>query len=99
MIFAIRGLIFSISLGKQDVTKTIQDTLRLMKFWFKHGSIQEIDNLVRDGFTTKIDIKVWTSLIPQLLARIDIKNEKTKNSMLELLGKIGETYPQSLIYP
>jgi len=98
VVFAVKGLIQSISLGEQDVTKTLQDTLRLLKLWFKHGSVVEIDKLIRNGFDI-IGIEVWTQVIPQLLARIDINAERTKNTMVELLKIICDTYPQTMIYP
>jgi FKBP12-rapamycin complex-associated protein len=98
VVSAVNGLIQSISLGEQDVTKTLQDTLRLLKLWFKHGSVDEIDKLIRSGFSI-VGVEVWTQVIPQLLARIDINAEKTKNTMIELLKMICDTYPQTMIYP
>lgn len=82
--FAVKGLIQSISLGEQDVTKTFQDTLRLLKLWFKHGSVSEIDKIIKNGFDI-VGIEVWTHVIPQLLARIDINTDKTRRTMIELL--------------
>jgi len=32
-----------------------------------------------------IDIKVWTDVIPQLLARVEIKNKRIKSAMMELM--------------
>ena len=98
VVLAVKGLIQSISLGEQDVTKTLQDTLRLLKLWFKHGSVTEIDKLIKSGFDI-VGIEVWTQVIPQLLARIDINTERTKNTMIELLKIICDTYPQTMIYP
>ena len=46
-----------------DTTKTLQNTLRLLKLWFRHGSIFEIEEIVRKGFD-KIDLKVWIDVIP-----------------------------------
>ena len=43
-----------------------------MKIWFKHGSNQQIDEIVKEGIK-KINLRVWINAIPQLLARIDIK--------------------------
>lgn len=98
IVFAVKGLIQSISLGGQDVTKTLQDTLRLLQLWFKHGSVDEIDILIKNGFEI-IGIEVWTQVIPQLLARIDINAKKVKDSMVHLLKIICDTYPQAMIYP
>lgn len=98
VVMAVKGLIQSISLGEQDVTKTLQDTLRLLKLWFKHGTHAEIDKLIKSGFDI-VGIEVWTQVIPQLLARIDINKDKTKTTMIELLKIICDTYPQTMIYP
>ena len=89
---AIQGLIQSISLGKEDVTKTLQDTLRLLKLWFQHGYKPEIERRIRDCFDT-FDNKVWINVIPQIIARIDIQNKIIQQTMLDLLSKIGEKYP------
>ena len=98
VVSAVKGLIQSISLGEQDITKTLQDTLRLLKLWFKHGSEDKIDKLIKSGFSI-VGVEVWTQVIPQLLARIDINTERTKNTMIELLKIICDTYPQAMIYP
>ena len=37
----------------------------------------------------RIDLKVWIEVIPQLLARIDIKDELIRKSLNELLEKIS----------
>jgi FKBP12-rapamycin complex-associated protein len=46
-----------------DMTKTLQNTLRLLKLWFRHGSLTEIEKIVKDGFE-KIDLKIWINVIP-----------------------------------
>lgn len=84
VVFAVKGLIQSISLGKQDVTKTLQDTLRLLKLWFKHGSVAEIDKLIKGGFDT-VGIEVWTQVIPQLLARVDNNGKYFLHIVIDLI--------------
>jgi len=71
-----------------DTTKTLQNTLRLLKLWFRHGNIPEIETIVRNGFD-KIDLKVWIDVIPQLLARVDIKDLVIRKSLIDLLEKIS----------
>lgn len=44
-------------------TKTLQTTLRLLKIWFQHGNIPEIELSLKQGFE-KIDLKVWIEVIP-----------------------------------
>lgn len=46
----------------------------------------------------QIDLKVWIEVIPQLLARIDIRDAMIKQSLLNLVEKISMKFPQALIY-
>ena len=57
-----------------------------------------LDKLVFKSFDT-IDIDTWLLVIPQLLARVNIKDERIKNTLSKLLTKIGLTHPRALIYP
>ena len=68
---AVTGFIKAISLGKSDITKTLQDTLRLLKLWFNYGESDTINQLIRSSFDI-IDVKAWLAVTPQLLARLDI---------------------------
>jgi len=68
-----------------------------MKIWFRHGNYSEIDEIVRDGID-KINLKVWINVIPQLIARIDIKEVMTKQALIDLLERLSQKYPQALIY-
>jgi serine/threonine-protein kinase mTOR len=52
---------------------------------------------VRNGFEN-IDLKVWIEVIPQLLARVDIKDPVIRKSLIDLLEKISMKFPQALIY-
>lgn len=98
VISAIKGLIQSISLGGRDVTKTLQDILRLLQLWFKHGGKKEVEHLIRGSFEI-IDINAWLAVIPQIIARIDLNNSVIKDTIFYLLNKIGFIHPQALIYP
>lgn len=69
----------------------------MLKLWFRHGNIFEIEQIVRNGFD-KIDLKVWIDVIPQLLARVDIKDPVIRKSLIDLLEKISMKFPQALIY-
>lgn len=96
VVCAIKGLVQQLSLSDQmfssDTTKTLQNTLRLLKLWFRHGNIFEIEQIVRNGFD-KIDLKVWIDVIPQLLARVDIKDPVIRKSLIDLLEKISMKFP------
>lgn len=68
-----------------------------MKIWFRHGNYEQIDELVRDGID-KINLRVWIPVIPQLMARIDIKENKIRQLLIDLLERLSQKYPQALIY-
>ena len=95
---ALNGFIQAISLGGRDITKTLQDLLRLLKLWFKHGDAPEIEHAIMSSFGI-IDIDSWLLVLPQILARIDIRNPVIRNTMMYLLDKVGNSHPQALIYP
>ena len=101
VVCAIKGLVQQLSLSdlmfSTDMTKTLQNTLRLLKLWFRHGNLVEIEQIVRNGFD-KIDLKNWIDVIPQLLARVDIKDNIIRKSLIELLERISQKFPQALIY-
>ena len=64
---AIKGLVKQLQLSNENVSsdssKTLQNTLRLMKIWFRHGNYKQIDEIVKDGIE-KINLKVWITVIP-----------------------------------
>jgi len=59
-----------------------------MKIWFRHGNYNQIDEIVRDGIE-KINLKVWITVIPQLIARIDIKEPLIKQLLIDLLERLS----------
>jgi hypothetical protein len=48
--------------------------------------------MIREGFR-KIDYKIWIDVIPQLLARIDIKDEVIQSTLLEFVEKMSLKFP------
>eukprot|EP01022_Parablepharisma_sp_SALTPOND_P010231 TRINITY_DN1420_c0_g2_i1.p1 TRINITY_DN1420_c0_g2~~TRINITY_DN1420_c0_g2_i1.p1 ORF type:complete len:2697 (-),score=257.94 TRINITY_DN1420_c0_g2_i1:82-8172(-) len=97
-IAAINGFVHAISLGGNDITKALQNLLRLIKLWFSYGDQPDQEKLIRESFE-KIDVTAWLAVIPQILARIDIKNPVIRKMMFDLLDKIGRHEPQALLYP
>lgn len=47
---------------------------------------------MRDGID-KINLKVWINVIPQLIARIDIKEAMIKQALIDLLERLSQKYP------
>lgn len=71
--------------------------MRLLKIWFQHGNLPEIQGLLKEG-VERIDLKVWIEVIPQLLARIDIQDDIIRRTLVELLEKISLKFPQAILY-
>ena len=97
-IAATNGFVNAIALGGNDMTKTLQNLLRLIKIWFAYGDRPEQEKLIRGSFE-KIDVTSWIAIIPQIIARIVTKNSIIRKMMFDLLEKIGRHEPQTLIYP
>ena len=95
VITAIQGFFKSITLGGEV---GLQDNLRLLYLWFKFGSDFDVDSVLRQGFET-VSIDTWLSAIPQIVARLHTSQESIRLQLHDLLCKIGQVHPQSLVYP
>jgi FKBP12-rapamycin complex-associated protein len=95
---SLNGFTNSVCIGGKNISKTLQDLLRLIDIWFSMGEKQEIDDLINKAIN-KIDMDSWLLVIPQLLARVVVIEERIKNSLVKLLKKIGKDHPRALIYP
>eukprot|EP00455_Lapot_gusevi_P043451 TRINITY_DN5289_c0_g1_i3.p1 TRINITY_DN5289_c0_g1~~TRINITY_DN5289_c0_g1_i3.p1 ORF type:complete len:1031 (-),score=314.04 TRINITY_DN5289_c0_g1_i3:149-2875(-) len=92
---AVQGFFRSIGLGRD---KSLQDILRLLTLWFKHGARGEVEAALIEGFNT-ISIDTWLDVIPQIIARIHAPAPSIRRLIHELLTKVGKAHPQALIYP
>ena len=95
---AIIGFTKSVCIGGKSLSKTLQDILRLIDIWFQVGNDEELNKLILESFE-QIAIESWLLVIPQLLARVGIKDETIRNSLVYILKKIGLNHPRSLNYP
>ena len=95
---AVNGFKNSITLGGKNMNRTFQDLLRLIDIFFNSGGSSEILlNLIENSFNS-IDIDAYLNVIPQLICRFDLKNEKVLQVLKNILIKIGLTHPNALIY-
>lgn len=93
---AVRGFFKSISLSARS--ETLQDTLRVLTLWFKHGSEKRIETALIEGFNS-LSVETWIQVIPQLIARMDTPNVVVRKLVADLLTRIGKEHPQALVYP
>eukprot|EP00163_Fabomonas_tropica_P020651 TRINITY_DN36542_c0_g1_i1.p1 TRINITY_DN36542_c0_g1~~TRINITY_DN36542_c0_g1_i1.p1 ORF type:complete len:924 (+),score=262.11 TRINITY_DN36542_c0_g1_i1:217-2772(+) len=97
---AINGYFRSIALGSQNHHSghALQDTLRLLTLWFKHGAQQEVEAALVAGFNS-VSINTWLSVIPQIIARIHSPSPPVRRLIHQLLTNVAKEHPQALIYP
>ncbi|EGG15157.1 protein kinase [Cavenderia fasciculata] len=92
---AVNSFFKSIALAPDQ---SLQDTLRLLTLWFKHGAQKEVEQSLMQGFND-ISIDTWLQVIPQLIARIHAPVFPVRRLLHELLDNIGKEHPQALVYP
>ncbi|PLB50852.1 phosphatidylinositol 3 and 4-kinase family protein [Aspergillus steynii IBT 23096] len=95
IITAIEALYKSISLSS---TSPLQDVLRILNLWFKHGNDREVINAIIEGFSL-IGLDAWLGVSPQLVARITSPTQLVRASVQRLLTEVAKSHPQALIYP
>ena len=96
---AIGSFFDAISLSKdKNSSLVLQDILRLITLWFTYGNREKVINAINCGFNI-ISIDTWLYVIPQLVARIHIKESGAKRLLINLLVQLTKAHPQALVYP
>jgi FKBP12-rapamycin complex-associated protein len=97
LVHAIQGFFRSISLSL-GTNSSLQDILRLLTLWFKHGSIKSAADALNEGFNS-VSIDTWLEVIPQIIARVNSHVVPIQKLIHKLLSNVGKVHPQALIYP
>ena len=95
---AINGFFRSVALQSGGTSSSLQDILRLLTLWFRHGVRTEVSSAVVDGFNA-VSVDTWLAVIPQIIARIDAPHINVRRLVHEALRRIGRAHPQALVYP
>eukprot|EP00980_Cylindrotheca_fusiformis_P012607 scaffold3084_cov144-Cylindrotheca_fusiformis.AAC.55 len=99
VITAIKGFFNAIGLGTKRWSASVQqDMLNLLTCLFKYGENTSIANIFNECVDS-VEIETWLGVLPQLLARIHIKNPSIRSVLHPLLIRLGEKHPQALMYP
>ena len=96
---AIKAFVNAISLGTKRWSASVQqDLLNLLTCIFKYGEQPAIAAIINECVES-VAIETWLGVLPQLLARIHIKNPSVRSVLHPLLVRLGEKHPQALMYP
>ena len=96
---AVKGFVTAICLGTKKWSASVQqDLLNLLTCLFKYGDLQDVAVVINDCIGT-VEIEAWLGVLPQLLARIHIKEPSIRSVLHPLLTQLGEKHPQALMYP
>ena len=94
---AVNGFRNSLFIGGKNKKKTFQDILRLLDIFFSEGNKDDnLLNLIKETFNY-IDIDVFLNVLPQLLSRFNIQDNKILDVLLDISAKIGLIHPHAIL--
>mmetsp|Transcript_26418 Transcript_26418/g.39200 ORF Transcript_26418/g.39200 Transcript_26418/m.39200 type:complete len:2632 (+) Transcript_26418:19-7914(+) len=95
---AVKGFSRSIALGANDgMAHTLQDTLRLLTLWFTYGTRDGVFDVLSSELKN-VAAENWLGVLPQMIARMHVKNPEISVLLKELLIKVAINHPQALVY-
>lgn len=99
VVAAVNGFVSAISLGTVKWSASVQqDLLNLLTCLFRFGNVQDVAKVI-NGSIGNIAVEAWLGILPQLLARIHIKQPAVRSVLHPLLVKLGQAHAQAFIYP
>jgi FKBP12-rapamycin complex-associated protein len=99
VVAAVKGFVNAISCGRKDQSASVQqDLLNLLTCMFKFGNLQDVSVIINECIGS-VALEAWLGVLPQLLARIHIKEPSIRAVLHPLLVRLGEKHPQALMYP
>lgn len=94
---AIQGFFEAIGLAESTLL-CFPDVLRVLTLWFRHASLPEVEESLREGFR-RVSTDTWIVVIPQLIARMHSPQSVVRRLVHELLVQLAALHPQALVYP
>ena len=99
VVAAVEGFVNAISLGTIRWSASVQqDLLNLLTCLFRFAGVQDVAKVINASIGN-IAIEAWLGILPQLLARIHIKQPAVRSVLHPLLVKLGQAHAQAFIYP
>ncbi|MFH4981854.1 hypothetical protein AB6A40_008563 [Gnathostoma spinigerum] len=90
---AVRCFLKAITLAEGS---RLEDTLRFLSLWFRHGDHLEVFETIRDSLRA-LPVEMWLEVIPQLMARLDSK-QNVAQLIKQVVIDLSRVHPQSLVY-
>jgi serine/threonine-protein kinase mTOR len=99
VVAAVKGFVNAINQGTKKWCASVQqDLLNLLTCLFKFGNVQDVASELNNSIGS-VALEAWLGVLPQLLARIHIKDPSCRAVLHPLLTRLGEKHPQALMYP
>ena len=96
---AINGFKHCFIIANKNKVKTLQDCLRFIDIFFELGSKNKnLLNLI-DSVINEANVEIFIGTMPQLFCRLDIKDIKVLEVLVNLLIKLFINYPYLLFFP
>uniref|UniRef100_A0A158R4T6 Serine/threonine-protein kinase TOR n=1 Tax=Syphacia muris TaxID=451379 RepID=A0A158R4T6_9BILA len=74
----------------------LEDTLRFLTLWFKHGDHIEVFEQIRESLRC-LPVEMWLEVTPQLMARLH-SDQNVAQLIKQVVIDLSKAHPQSLIY-
>jgi serine/threonine-protein kinase mTOR len=99
VIETVKGFTDAISLGTNRWSASVQqDLLNLLPIClFKYGDLEKVASTINHGIGI-ITLEAWLGVLPQLLARIQIRHVAIRAVLHAMLTRLGKKHPQALMY-
>lgn len=99
IIAAVRSFAKAISVGtKKYLASVQQDLLNFLTCLFRYGGVPKVCDAIKDCVDS-VATEAWLGVLPQLLARIQLKEPGIRSILHPLLIRLGEKHPQAMMYP
>jgi FKBP12-rapamycin complex-associated protein len=96
---AIHAFIKAIALGTKRWSALVQqDLLNFLSCLFRYGESKDVASVIKEEIGT-VPLDAWMGVLPQLLARFQIKSPTVREILHRLLEQVGQKHPQALLYP
>lgn len=92
-VYAVKCFVKAITLAEGS---KLEDTLRFLTLWFKHGDQVDVFDTIRDSLK-KLPVEMWLEVVPQLMARLDSK-QNVAQLIKQVVIDLSKVHPQSLVY-